>query len=1332
MWLGTQYGLNRFDGYRFKWFTREKNGLLSNQINHILKDKAGLLWLIETESSKYSIKNLTLFDPFNHEVQTLEEKFKEGLPFHTKDIIGFDQRSDGALVFLSNKNQLLTYTDSWNVYPVDIGTFSKFHRIRWTAADQFWITLESKAKHQNLLILDAQAKLLQQYRHSDAFFIHVYQVDKNGSGKFFNSYNDIHQKDQRASLFQIDEQGKQRIDTSSILNSIKEKIYAFGPNSHLLKTQDHYWIFGDERNFSLIDKKSGQTIALLNNQSPNFETTTQVYLDNSKAVWVATQFGVYRLQLKKSPFKNYLNHQNEKGYNNLFACRQICTDQNNHLWARTENPQSVWKVDLESGLAGDISTKYSELPKLPALNNTNYAIFQNSSQDIFYSASRLIYRVNPITHEYLALDSHLSERGIWGFYEDRNGNVWFYDQRRASFGYIDGDTIITIEEKLTETERPYIYQFFETEQADTVLLVSSAGLFSFDLNTAKTIDRYWSKGKGNFYFTFDNIYHIYRARDHTLWLATGGYGLVNIQFSADSIQILQQYTRADGLPDNTIYAVYPDEFENLWMSSDYGIVQFNKKTKRFKAYTEKDGIAHNEFNRVSHHQDKEGRIYFGGLNGITSFDPKQLVSDTLSSEMDLRITQFEQFDIEKNKLVDKLGAIRSNKSITLKPGDRFFRLEFVLLNYEETDKSQYAYRIEGIDQDWNYQKENTLRISRLPFGQYILRIKGQAANGQRSANEIVIKINVLKPFYLQLWFLLTVFISLLVGAITFFRWRLAQLTKRQKELEQTVAKRTKEVVEERKIIEEQNKILESQTEALKSLEKLKSRFFANVSHELRTPLTLMLGPVHSLLKRMKSDSEEIKLLQFVQRNGRQLQKLINEILDLSKLEANKLEVLRDPVDFYPYLEEQLAQFSSAASSEEQHFEFIYEADKTIRILLDKSKFEKIIHNFLSNAIKFTPALGKITLKVIDEGKNMLIQVIDSGKGIHSDDLPYIFDRFYQSKQADAKTEGGTGIGLSLCKELAELLGGQVWAVSQLGKGSIFYFKFPKSIVPELPPESIQLANQTASVLNDQYQSEPPITRQKAKLLIIEDNADLRAYLSYLLADYDILTAEHGQKAMEILYKSQSPPDLIISDLMMPVMDGFALLERLKSNDSWRHLPVIMLTAKANIRSKLKALRVGVDDYLLKPFQEEELLARIENLLLNYRERMNVFKTIAHSEEQNTDDNKPVISQADSEWLEKVEHLFETNIKNNSFSIEIAASTLYLSIRQLQRRLKQLTGLTPKQYLQELRLQKAKDYLISGKYKTVKETAFATGFKDVQYFSSSFQRHFATTPSSYLS
>ena len=549
---------------------------------------------------------------------------------------------------------------------------------------------------------------------------------------------------------------------------------------------------------------------------------------------------------------------------------------------------------------------------------------------------------------------------------------------------------------------------------------------------------------------------------------------------------------------------------------------------------------------------------------------------------------------------------------------------------------------------------------------------------------------------------------------------------------------------------EKNSLIEKQASELRQLDQLKSRFFANVSHELRTPLTLMLGPVASLLKRDYWHEKDLRLLQFVERNSKHLLKLVNEILDLSKLESKRLELKETTVKFLQFLLPMVSQFNSFGDSEAGELKFDYRAGPDLNLSLDTGKFEKIVHNFLSNALKFTPQGGRVEFIVEDEGAHLLIRVKDTGTGVHPDDLPRIFDRFYQSNQPDAPVQGGTGIGLSLCREMAGLLGGKVWAESEWGHGSTFFFQFPKK---EVRQDVVGSPQSSAGIFQDAVSSSQPAVENfapstaghvdgqtgesKSTILIVEDNPDLRGYLlSFLEEKYHVLTAENGKVAWELLNSKNldspfSTINLIISDLMMPVMDGFQLLEKIKEKDDLRHLPVIMLTARADVKVKLRALRIGVDDYLTKPFEEEELLARIKNLLKYYQERTGKQEMgieAAHSVPRRL----PTFSQENAEWLEKLEHTVISNLGSFVLTGDFLADQLALSRRQLFRRVKRFTGLTLNEYINEVRYRQARQMLEDRTYSTVKAVTYSVGMKDLAYFSRQFQERFGKLPSDYLS
>ena len=1346
MWFGTKYGLNRFDGYRFKWYTKETHGFQSNRVNHLLEDFKGRFWLFDTDG--YFLKkvhSIDIFDPISEISITFDQFFNNQAPFLAEDVVSFNRNEKGHMVFLTKDNRITIYDGQFRGFPIQLESNNWLFDIHWSVNDLLWLEYklplsEGKAKGLVVRAYDLEGNPVHRFRHDvENDYSRIIDFDENGMCRYILSKNSF--GDTPGSKLMV---GANEISANTHTNQQEYypellKNQAFGPAS-LLKQQD-------QNIYALFDGKVHVFDVFKKNEEEQLITTlditdaTDLYTDSNGLIWVSSQFGLYQVKIKKNQFKRILHKQE----GDLSAIRNICLDNFNKLWFVDEGWANLCVADFNKDTLYTVNESHVIQNNL-IFGSILVTVYKGKNGQLYYASSNRLTRFDPQTLEYeyhLIAGPDRKWGFIWTIYEDNSGRIWFTSDQ-GDIGNLDKEQVNWFP-KLDSIKPPnYIYHILE-EDNGKAWLATDAGLFAFDLNKGEVLKRYWFGGIDNYYFPFDNIYHIHKDKEGTFWLGTGGSGLIRWSNKGQKSEYTQ-YSRAHGL-NNVIYAVYEDDNDNFWLPSDNGIIRFNKKSGQIKTYLEEDGITHHEFNRISHFQADDGRLFFGGLNGVTAFHPRDFTGDTSSIHAPLVITDYQQFDSEGKHLDQKEKVLMEEHSIVLQPNDRFFRLEFALLTYQDIEKNLYAYKVEGEDQDWTYQKENFIRFSRLPYGNHILKIKGQGSNGQWSKNELSIRVSVLKPFYLQAWFLIATALSIFVLGFLFYRQRTNQLKKRAELLEKEVDNRTKTI--------------RQQAEELKSLEQLKSRFFSNVSHELRTPLSLMSGPVNKVMKSLSPDDQNFKLLQFVQRSTKQLLKLVNEILDLSKLEDNKLEVNEEPVYFFNYMTEQMAQFSSFATSDRINFEMKYELEKELYLLLDKGKFEKILHNYLSNAIKFTPPKGSVDLIVKNQNEDLLIKIKDSGRGIHPEDLPHVFDRFYQSKQKDVKTEGGTGIGLSLCKELAELLGGKVWAESELGKGSIFFYQFPKKVVSgsdfelsnsevlptsNVKPQSLTPELQTSKTVNNgQAQSDntKQTTSKTSTLLIVEDNPDLRDYLSLLLSDYNVLTAEHGQVAWENLnnggFRDQSqssnstisythPPDLIISDLMMPVMDGFELLEKIKSDDRFRHLPVIMLTAKANIHSKLHALRVGVDDYMLKPFEEEELLTRVKNLLSNYKERQNLALITENENSPSLGDKTARISKADAEWLQIAEGVFYDYLTDSRLNMDFAATQLNLSRRQFHRKLKQLTGLAPNQYLKEIRLKQAYDLLQSGKTKSVKEACYKVGFNDVRYFSTLFRERFGANPS----
>ncbi|MFT4737038.1 MAG: signal transduction histidine kinase/DNA-binding response OmpR family regulator [Paraglaciecola sp.] len=526
----------------------------------------------------------------------------------------------------------------------------------------------------------------------------------------------------------------------------------------------------------------------------------------------------------------------------------------------------------------------------------------------------------------------------------------------------------------------------------------------------------------------------------------------------------------------------------------------------------------------------------------------------------------------------------------------------------------------------------------------------------------------------------------------------------------------------------QRKITKS-NEKLRALDKVKARFFANISHELRTPITLINGPIQAMINGEYGEISPALANQMgvVRNNGKNLLNLVNEILDLTKLEAGKLQLVQNPSQLYSFLGDLLAAYQSEIKDREIDFYFDYNYSKEASILIDEVKFAKIINNLLSNAFKFTPDQGNITLAVKEVNGNLSVSVKDSGLGIHPEDIEQVFERFYQSSRSDIKASGGTGIGLALSQELAKLHHGSIRVSSEWGKGSEFVFTFPCNQGVPIVTEMVDVALNAATIKTslyatiDQYKNVFGI--EKPVLLLSEDHQEMRTFITSVLRPfYQVIEATNGLQALKIL--QDHTVDLMISDVMMPKMDGFELLEIIKGDARFRKISMIMLTARAAEEDKLFALTLGVDDYLTKPFSQEELLVRTKNILDN--------RMVRHLASEGSPVAPESIAEDDATIIVDIKALIEKHIDSNLLSVSFLAAKLSLGERQLLRKIKSSTGFTPMQLIKEIRLLKAKSLLETHQVETVSEAAYQVGFDKVKYFSGLYIERFGKKPSEALS
>jgi len=1259
MWIGTDNGLNRFDGYHFKHWLGRNHGVDLRYIHDIIQDDEGWLWILTD-------KTIVFFNPKTEKFQTITEKFGKDCILRNKRFFEYfgtqklvtDKR---GRIFIyafnkSNNKELYSYYSSEGFKKIKIPP-----------------------------ILENKNYSIKYISDSGAFFFNCRDSDSR--------YHDI--------VFSLVK--------DSLVFLRNRNTNAEFPYVDIQNHRNHQdWIYeADNAVLKVYNKKQGLMITLA-----GINNFRELFFDKKNRAWASTAFGFYLIELKNNKFSFF--EKSEYHYGKPLPARGIEVDSTEMTVAFEY--RGIGKFNFKSKQWSNIPITGSKRP----LYASRGGIWIGGEAYIGLWKNGQLFTYNIITADGLSLNevvwsifpSNLSSKKLWFGTEK---NLFIFDTESKKSELIPNSLI----------KEDYTIQTIirDKKNKNWLWLCSNQGLVLLDEKNKRFQSIYNINQTKKQFLPTDNVQHLYQDEAGIYWLATTD-GVIRWNKAKNEYR---QLTVTDGLPDNVIYAIYPDDYGNLWMSSDYGITQMNKTTFAIKNYLPEDGIGQQEFNRISHfsYRDKKGvqRLFFGGLGGVTAFYPKAFQADKQGVKPTLAVLKYQQFDGCQKAIVDYTATLIDTKKIIIESNDYIHLLEVGLLNYNNVDNNQYRYQIKvnGKFSDWITQKSRFIQIGRLPFGTHQLIITGNTLNNISAVNELTIDIIIRRPFYLTWWFVLIAIATIAGSIIYYFNSKNSRLKVKQIELEGLVKERTQK-------IEADETIIEKQATELREIDGIKSRFFANISHELRTPITLIQGPIQSALNSQDLNNRNFTLLTKAKQNTKKLIELVNEILDLTKLDAHKLVLEETTIVFYPFLRSVISNFESIAEVQATQLLLLYDIPTSLKIEVDKNKLEKILNNLLSNAFKFTPKNGKVIVHVQNLGNIIQISVEDNGRGIPAEDIPNVFNRFYQSS-VNSKAEGGLGIGLALSTEFVKLMKGKIWVESQMNAtetGSTFYLQFPKKEVVKMitTEEQFIINGEKKVIVAPVLLSENTPTEVKDEtILIVEDNHDLRDYLSYILSPYyNIITAENGQEGLEKLPTAHC--QLILSDVMMPIMDGFEFLEKVKAHDKWRGLPFIMLTARAETHTRLNALRIGVDDYLLKPFDEEELFVRVKNLLGNYKERK-IF-----IEEEALDENaasiEPIVSAADQQWLEQTEKLILKEMANGVFFNDYLADLLAISRGTLYKNIKSLTGLTPTKYIRVIRLQKAKTLLEQGK--SVKEVSYEVGFQKPEYFSKIFKKEFGKLPS----
>lgn len=1382
MWFGTEDGLNKFDGYQFTYFTRnplDTNSISSNTIFSIDEDPQGNLWIGTAEGLNKFNPKTEKFTQFLHNPLN-----SNSLSNNLVNVVYFDKSNnlwvgtaDGLNEIIETKENSYRFVHHKN--DLENENSISNNEIFAIQEDQFGTLWIGTASGLNQLLLDDSERSLDQPAHfqlyqieadkpetssKDWFVAAIYEDnagilwvgDQNGLNRIalknakgireneaipaYTYFSDFKNKSQNISdnfvnALWEDKTGKLWIGTQDgiwIFDLESETFIQFqneindanslSNNTVLSIFEDHsgiIWIGTFGGGINKFDKESNKFKHFKHLENLTLNSSTTCFFEKDSVLWIGTYGGgLFRFDRKNNQARNFIHQPNNPNSlsDDWVSC--IYEDENEMLWIGTYgkgklnilNPETEKFIPPENYFSSDFS---QSLNKINASNeNRIRSIFKDSKGNVWLGG----FLINPSTtlrtsNEELRINNeklrNKNEELLMNNDELGIKNSFDFDNKRKK-----------INDYLTEINSD-LGMVLEDAWGNIWIATDSEGLICFNPENQK-IFTFKHEAKNLYSLSNNRVNVIHQSKNKDLWIGTSsGLNRLKINNSEDFSDIkFSIFTNQDGLPSDVIYGILEDDSANLWISTTNGISRFNPEKNTFKNYDLSDGLQSKEFLYQSFYKSQNGEFFFGGINGFNVFYPNKIQNNPNATPV--VFTDFQIFNrsisisekTQNNSDTFYLNQhISFTKELNLNYKQSSFSLEFAGLNYSISQKNQYQYRLENYEKNWiDAQNRRFVTYSNLPSGKYIFKVRASNNDGVWDENFSAININI-SPAPWKTWWAYLIYVFLILGLLGLIFWFLLY----------------------RERLNNQIKLEQIEREKIQEIDQVKSRFFANISHEFRTPLTLILSPLKQLQnKNFRGDIQNQYNL--MSRNAEKLLQLINQILDLTKLESGKMKLQASIGNLPNFLKRLTDAFQNLAAEKEIDLTFQNSPPSGGlggEFYFDPEKLEQILYNLISNAIKHTPKKGKISLILKENKKHFEILVKDSGAGIPKNLQDKIFNRFYQVQDSRVESQSGTGVGLALVIELVELHHGKISLESEIGKGTCFKLEFLKGkkhlafdeIVESNPEIEIKNYEKTEN-LNSSTENKNAIQKEeKAEILLVEDNLDVRTYLKENLENkYKIFEAENGKiglkKAIEKI------PDLVISDYMMPEMNGIEFSKQLKTNELTSHIPIVMLTARADTTSKLKGLKTGADDYLTKPYEVQELQIRVENLIEQRKKLKAKF-----SQDFSFNPKAIEVNSMDEQFLKRLMKILETHYKNPEFNVENLANEMGLSRMQLHRKIKGISQQTASEFLRHFRLKQAAQ-LLAQNHATVSEIAFLSGFNNLSYFTKSFKELFGVLPSEF--
>ncbi|TLX71838.1 response regulator [Labilibacter sediminis] len=1355
IWIATPNGLYRHDGYNFEPFKNDPSdscSVISNNVNNITTDSEGFIWI----GTKVG---LSVFNPITQNFQNPSPLLQntincsiEGSNNH--HIVG---TQNGLFLLKKNKGKVEVIKTLQNKSILD----KRITCLCFDTDSNLWIGSE---KGVCMLANKSYKKLIK----GDDTYKYDFLENKSSAFKPIRENHIIDIKANTSNNLLIATRSQiYSIKGDSCHNTILNKKDNVRIISLSIENDSTYWV--GTRNMGLFKIHNENVINYqhnpLNPYSIGSNQVNSIFKDQSNVLWIGcARGGISKLYLKQKPFKQFQfipYKPNSLIHNQINA---ICEDSKQNIWVATYNKGiDLIKPTDDTHQVFHLQNYIPSLSKYQvfALNIDQYdnlwigtnkqgllLLTKSEIDKIFKNEEPKLIHYKSFYQDQL----NLSITNISTIYQTSPNEFWL--------GSIKGEglTQMTIEDQ--DIENPVFKRYLNRvgkansissnqvttifQDKDSVLWIGTHnnGLSKIRFNNERkpfSFEHYSNKPNNLNSLNNNRIFSIEQDDEGNIWIGTfgGGINILKNHNVANKTQYIH-LNKTSGLADNSIYGLINDKNGELWVSTDKGISRINGKTLEIKNYNETDGIQKGNFRRNAYHRGRSGKLYFGGIYGVTSFDPTKILTDTTAPKSFITSLYIQDIRILPNKkynnqvILDK-PIFQNDEIIKIQPSQRSFHFEFASTHYSHTKHNRYQYKMSGVVDKWRFTDRNAFwaSFSNLPFGNYTFELRTITPEGIVGTNTNKVNIKILPPFYLTpLAFL--IYALLIIAAIIIFN----------------------RVIIFRQQLKNDLKIEQIEKNKIKEVNKLKLRFFTNISHEFRTPLTLIIASLENIVKNKSLDRHAKENLHSIQINSNRILKLINQLMEFRRIEAGHLDFKTEKADLVYFLQELTYSFNEMAKKKNIQLVFNTE-NKHLVCNFDSDKVEKIFFNLLSNAFKNTPSGGRISfnIKIYEKDteashtdyiniirhplhRHIAICVEDTGCGIHKENIKKLFKRFYHSSNLSENLTVSTGIGLSLVKSLVNIHKGQLFIQSKENMGTSFIVKLPiDEILQGIEPEKTQVKKlpQLQNFLYVTDEEAKYLTHELPKiysnlsntnrplLLIVEDNIEIKHILKQCFYEnFEIIEASNGKEGVD--QAVNRVPEIIISDVMMPEMDGFELTQILKTNIATNHIPIILLTAKDTNKSHLQGITKGADVYLPKPFNQGVLSAHVYQLLQSRKLLQEKYQNNNALPEKKTNS----YTVLELKFLQDVEKIIENNLSNSEFVVANLEFELSLSRMQLYRKLKAIAGLSANEFIRDYRLRKAAILLSEGGY-TISEIIYKTGFTNHSYFAKCFKQKYNKSP-----